>query len=122
MPARFCPQCGTPAATQAKFCIECGGSLAGGVAAAPVVAGGGWQLTTPGIAVLSFFVVAGLGIWAMVLSPEPPKPGPGRNAARPAGNAAAPPQATAQADMPADHPKVPIQLPAEVKTFIDDLV
>jgi len=120
MPARFCPQCGTPAASQAKFCIECGHSLTGGGAAAPA-AGGGWQLTTPGIAVLSFFIVGGLGIWAMVLSPSPPTPGPGRNAARPAGNAAAPPQATAQADLPPDHPKVPMQLPAEVKTFIDDL-
>ena len=119
MPARFCPQCGTPAASQAKFCIECGSSLTGGAAATPP--SGGWQLTTPGIAVLSFFIVAGLGIWALVLSPAPPTPGPGRNAARPAGGAAAPPQATAQADMPPDHPKVPMQLPAEVKTFIDDL-
>jgi hypothetical protein len=120
MPARFCPQCGTPAASQAKFCVECGSSLTGGGAAAgPPI--GGWQLTTPGIAVLSFFVVAGLGIWALVLSPSPPTPGPGRNAARPASGAAAPPQATAQADLPPDHPKVPMQLPAEVKTFIDDL-
>jgi len=120
MPARFCPQCGTPAASQAKFCIECGGSLTGGRPAA-LPPSSGWQLTTPGLAVLSFFVVAGLGIWALVLSPSPPTPGPGRNAARPAGATAAPPQATAQADMPPDHPKVPVQLPAEVKTFIDDL-
>jgi tetratricopeptide (TPR) repeat protein len=120
MPARFCPQCGTPAAPQAKFCIECGSSLTGAVAAARP-SSGSWQLTTPGIAVLSFFVVAGLGIWALVLSPSPPTPGPGRNAARPAGGGAAPPQATAQADLPPDHPKVPMQLPAEVKTFIDDL-
>src|SRR5438105_13919341 len=108
MPARFCPQCGTPAAPQAKFCIECGASLTGGPA--PTTRGG-WQLTTPGIAVLSFFLVAGLGIWTIVLSPSPPTPGPGRNAGRPAGNAA-PPQATAEADLPPDHPKVPMQLPA----------
>ena len=37
------------------------------------------------------------------------------DAGRPAGNAA-PPQATAEADLPPDHPKVPMQLPAEVKT------
>ena len=115
MPARFCPQCGTPAVPDAKFCIECGTPLAGGAARA--TGRGTWQFTSAGIAVLTFFVVGGLGIWAAVLSPSPPTPGPGRAAGRPA----PPAQVTAQADLPADHPKVPIQLPAEVKTFIDDL-
>lgn len=113
MPARFCPQCGTSAAPNAKFCIECGAGLAGGAPAR----GRRWQATSAGLGVLGFFVVAGLGIWAAVLSPDPPTPGPGRAAARGPQNA----QATARADLPPDHPKVPVQLPPEVKSFIDDL-
>ena len=116
MPPRFCPECGTPAIASAKFCTECGTSLgAAGGTARPA----GWQLTTAGLSVLALFVVGGLGIWAAVLSPSPPTPGPGRVARTPPSQA--PPQATAQADLPADHPKVPMQIPAEVKTFIDDL-
>ncbi|HXJ36452.1 MAG TPA: tetratricopeptide repeat protein [Candidatus Eisenbacteria bacterium] len=118
MPARFCPQCGTPAAPKAKYCIECGASLTGGGASAAAARGGGWQLTAVGGSVLGFFLVAGLGIWAAILSPEGPKPGPGRGAGRPNASQA---QATAQDDLPPDHPRVPIQIPAEVKTFIDDL-
>src|SRR5258706_47883 len=115
MPARFCPQCGTAAAPNAKFCIECGTSLAGDTRAA---AGGGWQITSAGLGVLGFFVVGGLGIWAAVLSPATPTPGPGRAAARPAATAPAP---VADPDLPPDHPKVAMQIPAEVKTVIDDL-
>ena len=117
MSARFCPQCGTSAVQGAKFCIECGTPLAGGaVARAPQP--GTWQMTSAGLAVFAFFAVGGLGIWAAVLSPEPPPTGPGRNVANRPAQA---PQAMAQADLPPDHPQVPIQLPAEVKTFIDDL-
>jgi cytochrome c-type biogenesis protein CcmH/NrfG len=53
-----------------------------------------------------------------VLSPEPPTPGPGRGTARTSAQSGS---QTAQAELPPDHPKVPIQIPAEVKTFIDDL-
>ena len=113
MSARFCPQCGTSAVPDAKFCIQCGAALAGGTARAR---SGRWEITTAGISVLGLFVVAGLGIWAVVLSPAPPAPGPGRG-----GGGRPVPQATAQADLPPDHPKVPMQIPAEVKTFIDDL-
>jgi cytochrome c-type biogenesis protein CcmH/NrfG len=117
MPARFCPQCGTTAVQGAKFCIECGASLAGDAGGRPAPAGT-WQITSAGVAVLAFFVLGGLGIWAAVLSPAPPPSGPGRNvASRPAQS----PPAMAQTELPPDHPKVPIQLPAEVKTFIDDL-
>jgi cytochrome c-type biogenesis protein CcmH/NrfG len=115
MPARFCPQCGTSAAPNAKFCIECGAGLAAG---APSAGPSRWQMTSAGMTVLGFFLVGGLGIWAAVLSPEPPTPGPGRGVPR---ASAAPGPQTAQTDLPADHPKVPIQIPAEVKTFIDDL-
>jgi tetratricopeptide (TPR) repeat protein len=120
MAARFCPQCGTSAVPNAKFCIDCGTALDGRDAMAAAAPTGRWQLTSAGLGVLAFFVVGGLGIWAAVLSPEPPTPGPGRGAARAPAPAAQGPQ-TAQADLPADHPKVPIQIPPEVKTFIDDL-
>lgn len=113
MPPRFCPQCGTAAVPDAKFCIQCGVALAGGTSRAR---SGRWEITTAGISVLGLFVVTGLGIWAIVLSPAPPTPGPGRGGG---GQPAA--QVAAQADLPPDHPKVPMQLPAEMKTFIDDL-
>jgi cytochrome c-type biogenesis protein CcmH/NrfG len=119
MPARFCPQCGTATVPNAKFCIECGtriGSSSGGAAAAVAPASDRWQLTTAGLAVLGFFLVGGLGIWALVLSPAPPPATIGASAARPAAGGS---QLTAQAELPPDHPKV--QIPAEVKTFIDDL-
>src|SRR5690242_21840162 len=119
MPARFCPECGTPAIANAKFCIECGTSLARGAAGTAAAAPGGWQLTTAGLSVFGLFVVGGLGIWAAVLSPSPPTPGPGRVPRDTPAQAA--PRATAQADLPPDHPKVPMQIPAEVKTFIDAL-
>jgi cytochrome c-type biogenesis protein CcmH/NrfG len=119
MPARFCPQCGTAAAPNAKFCVECGTSLTGR-AAAPLAATGTWQITSAGLGVLAFFVVGGLAIWTAVLSPSPPTPGPGRAATRPAAGGA-PPPAAAQGELPPDHPKVAMEIPAEVKTFIDDL-
>ena len=115
MPARFCPQCGTAVVPKAKFCIECGAPLAGGRVAAASTSR--WQLTTGGLGVLGFFVVGGLGIWAAILSPAPPAPSLGRSAARPGATATA----QADADLPPDHPKVPMQIPAEVRTFIDDL-
>src|SRR5262245_2124472 len=118
MPARFCPECGTPAVANAKFCVECGTSLrAGGAAAA--ARPGTWQLTTAGLSVFGLFVVGGLGIWAAVLSPSPPTPGPGRVAREAPAQAA--PRDMAHADLPPDHPQVPMQIPAEVKTFIEDL-
>jgi cytochrome c-type biogenesis protein CcmH/NrfG len=114
MPARFCPQCGVAAVPGARFCIDCGAALAGGAPRA--AADGGLRLTTAGGAVLGFFLVAGLGIWTAILQPEPPRPVPGstRDAA-----AEAPMAPLAQGALPPDHPKV--QVPSEVKTFIDDL-
>jgi cytochrome c-type biogenesis protein CcmH/NrfG len=109
MPARPCPQCGTSTPPAAKFCAECGVSLRGGPSAAP------WRLTGTGAAAVGFFLLAGLGIWTAILSPSPPKPAPGGGA--PARQAAAGPR-----DLPPDHPPVPAALPAEAKTFIDDLV
>ncbi len=114
MPSRFCPRCGTKALAGAKFCAECGASLSGGrpVSESP------WQLTTVGTGVLGFFVVAGLAIWTLILSPAPPRPGPGGPAPR---TASAAPAETASSQLPEGHPKVPMELPAEVKTFISDL-
>ena len=73
MPARFCPRCAARAVPNAKFCTECGASLGG---PAPSV-DPSWRLTTAGASVLVFFLVAGLTIWTAILSPSPPRPGPG---------------------------------------------
>jgi Flp pilus assembly protein TadD len=111
MPPRFCSQCGTKVAPGAKFCSECGAPLDGRAAPSPRGASGGWQLTTGGLAVFGLLLVSGLGIWATILSPEPPKPAPGRGPAGPA---------TAAADQPAGAAP-PLELPPEVKTFMADL-
>jgi len=110
MPARFCSQCGTKVSPGAKFCSECGASLDG--RAAPVSRSpGSWQVTTGGLLVFGLLLVSGLGVWAAILSPEPPKPAPGRGPAGPATASAGPP----------DAPAAPMELPAEVKTFMADL-
>ena len=109
MPPRFCSQCGTKVAPGAKFCSECGSPLDGRVAPASAVPR--WQLTTGGLAVFGLLLVSGLGVWTAILTPEPPKPAPGRG---PSG------AATAAAGQP-DGPAQPMELPAEVKSFIADL-
>lgn len=115
MPTRFCSQCGTEALAGAKFCAECGASLGQGVERGGL---GRWRATATGSTVLGFFLVAGLTIWTVILSPAPPQPGPG---------GAAPPGASARAagpasrDLPAGNPAPPLTLPAEVTSFIADL-
>lgn len=111
MPPRFCSQCGTKVSAGANFCSECGAPLDGRAAPPSRAPTGGWQLTTGGLAVFGLLLVSGLGIWAAILSPEPPKPAPGRGTAG---------TATAAADRPAA-PATPVELPPEVKTFMADL-
>ena len=110
MPARFCSRCGVAVAPDARFCAQCGVPLGGTTPASAT----GWQLSGLGGLVLGFFLVAGLSIWTLILSPAPPRPGPQGPAAR-AGGAAAP-----AGQMPEGHPPV-VQMPAEVKNFIADL-
>jgi tetratricopeptide (TPR) repeat protein len=112
MPQRFCHQCGAKAAAEGKFCSVCGTPLAGGATRA---AGGGWRLTGTGAGVLGGLIIAGLAIWAVILSPSPPIPRPGDTAAR----SPAAPGGTTPA-MPPDHPGV-MEIPAEAKKFITDL-
>jgi Flp pilus assembly protein TadD len=109
MPARFCSQCGTKVTPGAKFCAECGDRLDG---RAPAPVASGWQVTTAGLSVFGLLLVSGLAIWATILSPTPPKPAPGRGPAAAAG--------AADSDQ-ASAPAAPMELPQEVKTFIDDL-
>ncbi len=118
MSARFCSQCGTRSVAGAKFCAECGSDLRTGTARADVAmaqsAQGVWQLTTPGISLLGVLLVAGLAIWASILSPEPPKPALGGRASAPSPQAQAAPGG-------GEAPQRPLELPAEVKTFITEL-
>jgi cytochrome c-type biogenesis protein CcmH/NrfG len=110
MSPRFCSACGTRAVSGAKFCAECGSALGGRAAAAPA----GWRPTAAGGAALGVFLAAGLATWVTILAPAPPRPGPG-------GGGTPRPPATAAAQLPEGHPAVPMELPAEVKTFIADL-
>ncbi len=108
MRARFCPQCGTAAVAGARFCTACGSALDGS-RAGPA---GGATITTAGVATLGFFLVAGLAIWTLILSPTPRPPGPGGGAPR----ASAPARALAEGELPPDHPK--ITLPEQAKTLL----
>jgi tetratricopeptide (TPR) repeat protein len=112
MPARFCPQCGTKVLAEARFCSACGASLDG--KASP--ARGGFQVTAVGAGALGFFLLAGVAMWAAILSPTPPRPGPGATAARPGA-----PGSTAAAETPEAQTRKAIPIPAEVKSFIADL-
>jgi len=107
MPSRFCSRCGTKALPRANFCSECGASLAGERGHAH----DGWRITTFGSAALGFFLLAGLSIWTVILSPEPPQPGPGGGAT----------PSRVAADEPAERPRAGVPLPDEVKEFIADL-
>lgn len=109
MPARFCPQCGTRTSPAARFCSDCGTNLTTGTPT--VQAGRG--VRSAGAIVFSGFVLAGLAIWAAILTPTPPRPAPG--AGRPAATAGA---ATAETTG-AGHPKV--DLPPEAKKLLEDI-
>lgn len=116
MPARFCSQCGTKTPSGAKFCAECGAPLDGRATPATTAAASSasaWRLTSSGLAAFGLLLVSGLGIWAAILSPEPPKPAPGRTGG-------APPTAATATGQPGAAPP-PMELPAEVKTFMADL-
>src|SRR5262249_23527689 len=117
MTVRFCPQCGTQTMAGARVCHAGGTSLVGG-AAAPA-AGAGRRTTVLGASVLGGFLVAGLAIWTVILSPTPPKAAPGSGTPRTAQAAA--PSAGGTGDLPAGHPAMPTELPPDVKEFIADL-
>jgi cytochrome c-type biogenesis protein CcmH/NrfG len=84
--------------------MECGVSLLGLTRASR----GGWQPTLAGGVVFASFVLIGLGIWASILTPDPPKPKPGGPAA--ASTTAAPAA-----------PAKPVELPEEVKRAVGNL-
>ena len=91
----------------ARFCAQCGVPLVAGARPAS-----DWRLTGTGASVLGFFLIAGLAIWTGILSPAPPKPVPGATAT----SAGAPAGA-----VPEGHPQGPVELPADVKSFIADM-
>lgn len=101
---RFCAMCGARLTEGAAFCSACGAAVWRPDAANPPA----WRLTTAGLGLAGFLLVAGLGMWAAILSPSPPPPRPGGP-----GQAAAPASGARAAG--------PAELPAEVRTFIDDL-
>jgi Flp pilus assembly protein TadD len=109
MPARFCPECGTPTLPAAKFCAECGFSLAGigGPARGPAAAPAGIVIrpTMLGGLVLGGFLIVGLGIWGAILTPDAPAPRPGQVASA----------------APAAPPASPHELPSEITKMVGDL-
>jgi len=114
MSARFCAHCGARLSEDARFCSQCGVAVGGATAAS---ARNAWRPTGIGATVFGTFVLAGLAIWASILSPEPPRAAPGGERA-PGAPAA---QTATSATMPPEHPTVPLEIPEEVKTFIDTL-
>ncbi len=127
--AKFCSQCGVrldaaaetagtapPAGATARS--PRGGRVRGNAVGGTASPAGGWEITTAGLTVFGVLLVSGLGIWTAILSPEPPKPAPGR------GPGGAQTAAAGQPGAPAGQPgptAPPLELPAEVKTFMADL-
>ena len=117
--ARFCPQCGTKTVPQANFCATCGETLPGaeksvGKRAAPFSATS-WQPLTPGLIVLSLYLIVGTSLWFVVLRSQPfpssaPSPATAGGLASTGGSQT----------LPENHP--PVTLPEEVKTRIAELV
>lgn len=115
MPARFCSQCGSQAMPRAKFCMECGQPLAG---TAPAASGGAPRRTT-GTVVFGGFLLAGLGIWAAILTPDPPLPPLGGKAGPTAARAAATTQPTIK--LPDEITKMVAELATKAAAKPDDL-
>jgi tetratricopeptide (TPR) repeat protein len=116
MPPRFCAECGAKRLPDAKFCPECGTPLRAGAAPRGE---GGWRLTGIGAGAVGAFLITGLAIWTVILSPAPPRPAPGATAPR--GAAPANGGATTPGQVAGGGRAAPHELPAEVKTFIADL-
>jgi tetratricopeptide (TPR) repeat protein len=112
--AQFCSQCGTQSVPQAKFCAACGSALSStrstrsqqATAAAPS------RSLTPGLLVLTFYLVAGIGLWMLVLRTQP---FPSATPASSSGQASTGGSALSQ-----NHPEV--ALPDEAKKILADLV
>src|SRR5262245_48504896 len=110
--ARFCPSCGERAVAGAKFCMACGSKLGPGAPGSGVADGERTQ--TFGLVVFGGFLAVGLALWFAILQPQssgrlplaqqaPPQPG----------------AAEASTGLPENHP--PLEVPAEVKTFMAEL-
>jgi tetratricopeptide (TPR) repeat protein len=129
---RFCPQCGAPVITDARFCVECGCNLSAiasqSSARAPVVAESprpkvraaesadqASLASGPFLGVLGSILVVGLAVAFVIMRQQP-----ARDRLVASAPAAPPSSATAQdrdqGQMPPGHPKV--QLPKEALDFI----
>ncbi len=106
MVERFCTQCGTRSRPGDRFCAQCGTAFEA-ASASPAR----WQVTGTGLGVLGGSVALGLATWVAILSPAPPKPAPGGAA----------PKQSASSELPAGHPDVPLEIPAQVKSAIAEL-
>jgi tetratricopeptide (TPR) repeat protein len=111
--ARFCTACGERLTGAARFCGGCGAPATGAPAAA-TPAGLGAQL--PGLVVLTFFLVAGLLVWAGVIQPGTPTSRAPARGGPPGGERAS---TAGGGEMPSDHP--PVGLPEEAKKFVTQL-
>jgi tetratricopeptide (TPR) repeat protein len=122
MEFRFCPTCGTPTDTGARFCAACGLGFKG--------AGSVQGVGLIGLVTLSVLLMTGGGFWFWFrLSPPIERPlKPGEGVARSGGTSAAPATGSApgsgspggkEAAGSAGHP--PMELPADIKNYIANL-
>jgi tetratricopeptide (TPR) repeat protein len=110
--ARFCPQCGTQIVPQAKFCAACGSALPGHRLTRTQQPTPPARVITPGLLVLTFYLLAGIGLWLFVLRTQP---FPSATSTETEGQASKGGSALSQ-----NHPEV--ALPDEAKKILADLV
>lgn len=112
--ARFCSQCGTQSVPQAKFCAACGSALSSSrpTRTQQPTATALSRSITPGLFVLTFYLIVGISLWLLVLRTQP---FPSATPAGPTGQAS-----TGGSTLSQNHPEV--ALPDEAKKILVDLV
>ncbi|MGE0821407.1 MAG: tetratricopeptide repeat protein [Candidatus Binatia bacterium] len=115
MAVHFCPQCGTQAVPQARFCAACGTALPGtGKPSSPPPLNSppllSWRSQLPGLTVLTSYLVIGSVLWLVILRSQPFPTVSGSSERAATGGSQ---------DLPQNHP--PIALPEEARQRIAEL-
>src|SRR5262245_43507539 len=115
MSTRFCENCGASRLPDARFCVECGESLTGGVvsvARRPVV----FARYAPLLVIAAIALAGGTAVWVGTWSAKPPAFVPPRDTAP---RDLSPGDVGGGGELPAGHPQV--SLPDDVRQRIEQM-